>query len=66
MHATNLAMVKIAEAAAKGFTSVRFAPLCYAGTIRVFQGLGSDRVIRKLNRELYKKQSGHLIGRDRH
>jgi serine/threonine-protein kinase HipA len=49
MHLKNLAMLKIAEAGAKGFTSVRFAPLYDAVTTRVFPGLGGDRMALKLN-----------------
>lgn len=49
MHLKNLAMLKIVEAGAKGFTSVRFAPLYDAVTTRVFPGLGGDRMALKLN-----------------
>jgi serine/threonine-protein kinase HipA len=49
MHLKNLAMLKIAEAGAKGFSSVRFAPLYDAVTTRVFPGLGGDRMALKLN-----------------
>lgn len=49
MHLKNLAMLKIAEARAKGFTSVRFAPLYDAVTTRVFPGLSGDRMALKLN-----------------
>jgi serine/threonine-protein kinase HipA len=49
MHLKNLAMLKIAEADAKAFTSVRFAPLYDAVTTRVFPGLGGDRMALKLN-----------------
>jgi serine/threonine-protein kinase HipA len=49
MHLKNLAVLKIAEAGAKSFTSVRFAPLYDAVTTRVFPGLGSDRMALKLN-----------------
>lgn len=49
MHLKNLAMLKIAEAGAKGFASVRFAPLYDAVTTRVFPGLGGDRMALKLN-----------------
>lgn len=49
MHLKNLALLKIAEPAAKVFTSVRFAPLYDAVTTRVFPGLGGDRMALKLN-----------------
>lgn len=49
MHLKNLALLKIAEADAKVFTSVRFAPLYDAVTTRVFPGLGGDRMALKLN-----------------
>lgn len=49
MHLKNLAMLKIAEAGAKVFTSVRFAPLYDAITTRVFPGLSGDRMALKLN-----------------
>lgn len=49
MHLKNLAMLKIAEAGSKGFTSVRFAPLYDAVTTRVFPGLSGDRMALKLN-----------------
>jgi serine/threonine-protein kinase HipA len=49
MHLKNLAMVKTAEAGAKAFTTVRFAPLYDAVTTRVFPGLGGDRMALKLN-----------------
>ena len=49
MHLKNLAMLKTAEAGAKAFTSVRFAPLYDAVTTRVFPGLGGDRMALKLN-----------------
>lgn len=49
MHLKNLAMLKIAEAGAKGFTSVRFAPLYDAVTTRAFPGLSGDRMALKLN-----------------
>jgi serine/threonine-protein kinase HipA len=49
MHLKNLAMLKIAEAGAKVFRSVRFAPLYDAVTTRVFPGLGGDRMALKLN-----------------
>ena len=49
MHLKNLALLKIAEANAKSFTSVRFAPLYDAVTTRVFPGLAGDRMALKLN-----------------
>jgi len=49
MHLKNLAMLKTADAGAKAFTSVRFAPLYDAVTTRVFPGLGGDRMALKLN-----------------
>ena len=49
MHLKNVAVLKIAEADAKAFTSVRFAPLYDAVTTRVFPGLGGDRMALKLN-----------------
>jgi serine/threonine-protein kinase HipA len=49
MHLKNLAMLKMAEAGAKAFTSVRFAPLYDAVTTRVFPGLGTDCIALKLN-----------------
>lgn len=49
MHLKNLALLKIAEANAKAFTSVRFAPLYDAVMTRVFPGLGGDRMVLKLN-----------------
>lgn len=49
MHLKNLAMLKTAEAGAKAFTTVRFAPLYDAVTTRVFPGLGGDRMALKLN-----------------
>lgn len=49
MHLKNLAMLKMAEAGAKSFTTVRFAPLYDAVTTRVFPGLGVDRMALKLN-----------------
>jgi serine/threonine-protein kinase HipA len=49
MHLKNLGLLKTAEAGAKGFTSVRFAPLYDAVTTRVFPGLGGDRMALKLN-----------------
>src|SRR5690606_25452994 len=42
-------MLKTAEAGAKTFTTVRFAPLYDAVTTRVFPGLGVDRMALKLN-----------------
>ncbi len=49
MHLKNLAVPKTAEAGAKTFTTVRFAPLYDAVTTRVFPGLGGDRMALKLN-----------------
>jgi serine/threonine-protein kinase HipA len=49
MHLKNLAVLKTAEAGAKTFTAVRFAPLYDAVTTRVFPGLGGDRMALKLN-----------------
>ena len=49
MHLKNVALIKIAEADARAFTSVRFAPLYDAVTTRVFPGLGGDRMALKLN-----------------
>ena len=49
MHLKNLALLKIAEADARTFTSVRFAPLYDAVTTRVFPGLAGDRMALKLN-----------------
>ena len=49
MHLKNLAMLKTADAGAKTFRSVRFAPLYDAVTTRVFPGLAGDRMALKLN-----------------
>jgi HipA-like protein len=49
MHLKNFAILKIADAGAKAFTAVRFAPLYDAVTTRVFPGLGGDRMALKLN-----------------
>lgn len=49
MHLKNLAVLKTADAGAKAFTAVRFAPLYDAVTTRVFPGLGGDRMALKLN-----------------
>jgi serine/threonine-protein kinase HipA len=49
MHLKNLAVLKTAEAVAKTFTAVRFAPLYDAVTTRVFPGLAGDRMALKLN-----------------
>jgi serine/threonine-protein kinase HipA len=49
MHLKNLAVLNTAEAGAKTFTSVRFAPLYDAVTTRVFPGLAGDRMALKLN-----------------
>lgn len=48
MHLKNLAMLKTAEAGARAFTTVRFAPLYDAITTRVLPGLGNDRMALKL------------------
>ena len=49
MHLKNLAILKTAEAGAKAFTSVRFAPLYDAVATRVFPRLAGDRMALKLN-----------------
>lgn len=49
MHLKNLAMLKTADAGAKAFASVRFAPLYDAVTTRLFPGLAGDRMALKLN-----------------
>ena len=49
MHLKNLAILKIAAAGAKRFTSVRFAPLYDPVTTRIFPGLADDRMALKLN-----------------
>lgn len=49
MHLKNLAVLKTADARAKTFTAVRFAPLYDAVTTRVFPGLADDRMALKLN-----------------
>ncbi len=49
MHLKNLAVLKTADAEAKAFTAVRFAPLYDAVTTRVFPGLAGDRMALKLN-----------------
>jgi serine/threonine-protein kinase HipA len=49
MHLKNLSLLKTAEAGAKTFTAVRFAPLYDAVTTRVFPGLAGDRMALKLN-----------------
>lgn len=49
MHLKNLALLKIAEAGARVFTSVRFAPLYDAVTTRVFPGPAGDRMALELN-----------------
>lgn len=49
MHLKNLAMLKTAEAGAKVFKTVRFAPLYDAVTTRIFPGLSVDRMALKLN-----------------
>jgi serine/threonine-protein kinase HipA len=49
MHLKNLALLKIADAGAEGFNSVRFAPVYDAVTTTVFPGLEGDRMALKLN-----------------
>jgi serine/threonine-protein kinase HipA len=49
MHLKNLALLKVAEAGADRFTSVRFAPVYDAVTTQVFPGLNNDRMALKLN-----------------
>jgi serine/threonine-protein kinase HipA len=49
MHLKNLSLLKTADAGAKTFTTVRFAPLYDAVTTRVFPGLAGDRMALKLN-----------------
>lgn len=49
MHLKNLALLKIAEGGADGFTQVRFAPVYDAVTTRLFPGLENDRMALKLN-----------------
>ncbi len=49
MHLKNLALLKIAEADARSFTTVRLAPVYDAVTTRVFPGLALDRMSLKLN-----------------
>ena len=49
MHLKNLAVLKTAEAGAKTFAAVRFAPLYDAVTTRAFPGLAGDRMALKLN-----------------
>jgi serine/threonine-protein kinase HipA len=49
MHLKNLALLKIAEAAASQFTSVRFAPVYDVVTTRVFPRLENDRMALKLS-----------------
>jgi serine/threonine-protein kinase HipA len=49
MHLKNMALLKIAEAAATTFSSVRFAPLYDAVTTRVFPRLAEDRMALKVN-----------------
>ncbi|MGX5845116.1 type II toxin-antitoxin system HipA family toxin [Mesorhizobium sp. ArgA1] len=49
MHLKNLALLKIAEDGADGFTQVRFAPVYDAVTTRLFPGLQHDRMALKLN-----------------
>jgi hypothetical protein len=47
MHLKKLAVLKAADAGAKTFTAVRFAPLYDAVTTRVFPGLAGDRMALK-------------------
>jgi serine/threonine-protein kinase HipA len=49
MHLKNLALLKTAEAGARAFATVRFAPLYDPVTTRIFPGLGGDRMALKLN-----------------
>lgn len=49
MHLKNLALLKIAEATASQFTSVRFAPVYDVVTTKVFPQLENDRMALKLN-----------------
>lgn len=49
MHLKNVAIIKTADAGAKSFTAVRFAPVYDAVTTRVFPGLAGDRMALKLN-----------------
>jgi serine/threonine-protein kinase HipA len=49
MHLKNVALLKIAEAGSKKFSSVRMAPLYDAVTTRVFPNLGHDRMALKLS-----------------
>jgi serine/threonine-protein kinase HipA len=49
MHLKNLALLKVADAGAERFTSVRFAPIYDAVTTKVFPRLENDRLALKLN-----------------
>lgn len=49
MHLKNLALLRIADAGAALFASVRFAPVYDVVTTRVFPGLENDRMALKLN-----------------
>jgi serine/threonine-protein kinase HipA len=49
MHLKNVAMLKTAEAEAKVFASVRFAPLYDTVTTQVFPGLAGDRMALELS-----------------
>jgi serine/threonine-protein kinase HipA len=49
MHLRNLAVLKIAQADAETFSSVRLAPLYDSLTTQVFPGLANDRMALKLN-----------------
>lgn len=49
MHLKNLALLKVADAGAARFTSVRFAPVYDVVTTRVFPKLENDRMALKLN-----------------
>ena len=48
MHLKNLALLKVADAGADRFTSVRLAPVYDAVTTRVFPGLDHDRMAFKM------------------
>ena len=49
MHLKNMAVLKIADPGARGFTSVRLAPLYDAVTTRVFPNLEYDRMALKMS-----------------
>lgn len=49
MHLKNLALLKVADADAENFSSVRFAPVYDVVTTRVFPNLENDRMALKLN-----------------